>query len=92
LSNLSAYFLEKSRYDIDRVKSVIDANREAAGWLILTTHDVSEDPTPFGCTPAFFEGVVRYAVESGALILPVSRALEALRSEAMISDGGSAVR
>ena len=80
LNNLSAYFLEKSRHDIDQVKSAIDGNRRAAGWLILATHDVSENPTPFGCTPAFFEAVVRYAVASGACILPVSRALEALTS------------
>jgi peptidoglycan/xylan/chitin deacetylase (PgdA/CDA1 family) len=80
LNQLSAYFLEKTRHDIQAVRSVIDQNRQARGWLILATHDISDDPTPFGCTPGFFQDVVRYAIGSGARILPVVSALEALRA------------
>lgn len=80
LNQLSAYFLEKSRDRIQSVKDLIDHNRQVRGWLIFATHDISERPTPYGCTPEFFEEVVQYAVSSGACILPVARALEALRS------------
>jgi len=80
LNRLSAYFLEKSRDKIQAVKDVIDQNRERRGWLIFATHDVSESPTPYGCTPAFFEEVVQYAVCSGARIMPVVNALQALRT------------
>ena len=80
LNRLSAYFLEKSRDEIQAVKDVIDQNRERRGWLIFATHDISESPTPYGCTPAFFEEVVQYAVGSGARILPVASALQALRT------------
>src|SRR5439155_1567314 len=52
---LAAYFLEKSRDDPEAVKKMIDENRRARGWLILATHDISSDPTPYGCTPEFFE-------------------------------------
>jgi hypothetical protein len=78
LNQLSAYFLEKSRDNIQAVKNLIDRNRQACGWLIFATHDVSDTPTPFGCTPAFLESVVQYAIGSGALILPVAKALEVL--------------
>lgn len=78
LNQLSAYFLEKSRHNIRAVKDLIDRNREVRGWLIFATHDISDDPTPFGCNPQFFEEVVQYAVSSGARILPVVKALEAL--------------
>jgi len=74
---LRAYFLEKSP-DLQTIRALIDRNRQVAGWLVLATHDVDERPTPFGCTPAFFDEVVRYAVESGARILPVRHALESL--------------
>lgn len=80
LNQLSAYFLEKSRHDIHAVKALIDRNREARGWLIFATHDISDRPTPFGCTPDFFEQVVQYAVSSGANILPVMQALEVLEA------------
>ena len=78
LNQLSAYFLEKSRDNLQAVKDLIDRNRQACGWLIFATHDISDSPTPFGCTPEFFENVVQYASGSGAQIVPVVEALEVL--------------
>jgi peptidoglycan/xylan/chitin deacetylase (PgdA/CDA1 family) len=78
LNQLSAYFLEKARGDIRPVKNIINLNKESKGWLIFATHDISPDPSPYGCTPQFFDDIVRYAVESGARILPIVSALEAL--------------
>jgi len=80
LNYLCAFFLEKSRGNPEVVRSLIDQNARARGWLIFATHDVCADPSPFGCTPDFFEKVVRWAVESGARILPVVQALEVLRA------------
>jgi peptidoglycan/xylan/chitin deacetylase (PgdA/CDA1 family) len=79
LNYLSAFFLEKSRDNPELIKDLIDQNRRARGWLIFATHDVCDDPTPWGCTPALFEEIVRYAVNSGARILPVFQAFESLR-------------
>ncbi len=76
LNQLAAFFLEKSRDDIQRVKNLIDRNQQAQGWLIFATHDIAQNPTPYGCTPDFFEEIVRYSVERGARVLPVARALE----------------
>lgn len=81
LNVLSAYFLDRRREDLDRVKSVIDENADIRGWLIFGTHDVCENPSPFGCTPDYFEAVVRHAVKSGAIVAPVARALESLFPE-----------
>lgn len=79
LNYLRSFFLEQARGDLSAVKAVIDQNRAANGWLIFSTHDVCSSPSPYGCTPEFFEAVVRYTVESGATILPVIRAWERLR-------------
>ena len=80
LNNLRAAFLEKYRGNPVPAKDLIDRNRRASGWLIFATHDVCETPGPFGCTPAFFDEIVRYAVESGARILPVGKAWNVIRS------------
>jgi len=80
LNYLSSYFLEKDRDNPEVVKNLIDENRRVRGWLVLATHDICKDPTPFGCTPEFFEDVVQYSVSSGARILPVADALEVLRA------------
>jgi peptidoglycan/xylan/chitin deacetylase (PgdA/CDA1 family) len=79
LNLLSAVFLEQTRDNPRAVKALIDKNALAGGWLIFATHDVSADPSPFGCTPDFFEQVVRWSVESGSQILPVVRALTVLQ-------------
>lgn len=78
LNLLKAYFLEKSRGNVDAVKRMIDQCVEARGWLIFATHDISNTPTPYGCTPTFFEQIVRYSIQSGATVLPIARALDAV--------------
>jgi peptidoglycan/xylan/chitin deacetylase (PgdA/CDA1 family) len=78
LNQLDAFFLEKTRGDIQLVREIIDRNCVQHGWLIFATHDISESPTPFGCTPRFFEEIVKYAADSGARIGPVTQALQVL--------------
>ena len=80
LNYLCAFFLEQSRDNPGAVKSLIDQNARAQGWLIFATHDVCDEPSPYGCTPDFFEQVVRWSVDSGARVLPVLEALESLRT------------
>jgi peptidoglycan/xylan/chitin deacetylase (PgdA/CDA1 family) len=71
LNYLQAFFIEQTRGDFDPIKQIIDDNTHATGWLIFATHDVSHNPTRFGCTPALFERIVDYAKKSGAHVLPV---------------------
>jgi peptidoglycan/xylan/chitin deacetylase (PgdA/CDA1 family) len=77
-NNLRALFLEKYRDDLNKVVSLINANVTVGGWLIFATHDIRTSPSQFGCTPAFFEGVVGHAAASGAKILPVAEAWDIL--------------
>ena len=79
-NNVQAFFLEKSRDNPARVKQIIEQNCRAKGWLVFATHDIAPNPTPFGCTAEFFEDVVSHAVRSGARILPVAKAWEAITS------------
>ena len=78
LNYLSSFFIEQSRDDFGAIEKMIGANVEAGGWLVFSTHDVCENPTRFGCTPTFFEKIVRSSVRSGAKILVMSTALDAI--------------
>lgn len=78
LNYLNSFFLEQSVDDFTAVERVIGANAEQGGWLIFSTHDLSEAPTRFGCTPRFFEATVLAAARSGARIEMVSSALDAI--------------
>jgi polysaccharide deacetylase len=77
-SVLSAYFLEQAG-NLDSVKRMIERNSAACGWLIFATHDVCEGASRWGCSPGFFEDVVRYASHSGATVLPVAKAWDVVR-------------
>ena len=76
LNYLRAFFIEKATKDGADISRAIERNTQANGWLIFATHDVSESPTRFGCTPALFESVVQQSLSSGATILPVVEALK----------------
>jgi hypothetical protein len=78
LNCLASHFLEQSRDKPHVVLDLINENRAVCGWLIFSTHDISETPTRWGCTPEYFENVVRCAVDSETRILPVFRAWELL--------------
>jgi hypothetical protein len=80
LNYLCAFFLERSRDTPEAVKTLIAENARARGWLIFATHDICKSPSPYGCTPEFFEQVVQWTVESGSRVLPVVQALEVLRA------------
>jgi peptidoglycan/xylan/chitin deacetylase (PgdA/CDA1 family) len=56
-------------------KELIDENSRKKAWLIFYTHDVRTNPSPYGCTPALLEQVVRTAVESGARIATVAEVI-----------------
>ncbi len=64
------------------VKQLIDSARQTGGWAILYTHDVSDRPSAWGCTPEELREVVAYAVRSGVEILPIA---ETMKRYAMFS-------
>jgi peptidoglycan/xylan/chitin deacetylase (PgdA/CDA1 family) len=65
---------------IENVLRVIEENVGEKGWVILYTHDVTDHPSPYGCTPEFFENALRAALESGAEIVTVAEGCCRLRS------------
>lgn len=79
LNLVNAYFIDsRLNLDIDTIKNVIDYNALHKGWLIFVTHDISEKPSPYGCTPGLLQQVVEYSAQSGALLLPVAKACKRL--------------
>ena len=78
LNLLKAFFIEKSRNDLSAIKALIDENSRQRGCLIFATHDISESPTPYGCTPSTFKDILDYSLGSGARVLPVREALNVI--------------
>ncbi len=59
----------------------IEQNTRIKGWLIFYTHDVSDRPTDYGCSPSLLRNVARLAKDSGAEILTVREALKRIRRD-----------
>ena len=76
LNYLSSFFIEQCHGNLSAIEQIVSVNIRSGGWLIFSTHDVSDHPTRFGCTPAFFEQIVACSVRSGATILPMGTALQ----------------
>lgn len=75
LNLLKSFFLEKSRDREMEIKAVIEENRRCNGWLIFSTHDVCDEPTPFGVTPELFGRVVQWCLDGGGRIVTVAEAV-----------------
>jgi len=59
------------------LEALLLKNEQREGWLILYTHDVRPNPSPFGCTPELLERVVARAMAIGARIVPVQEVIAA---------------
>lgn len=81
LNLLLANRLYSSTTDLEAVNDLIRINSKIGGWLIFYTHDVRDKPSQYGCTPGFFEDVVKKAAKSDARILTVAAALAEIHSD-----------
>jgi len=63
---------------LGNVERLVSENEERNGWLIFYTHDVSESPSVFGCTPALLESAVSSVVRRGVRISTVDEVLKDL--------------
>ncbi len=62
-----------------RIEKLIKRAARDRLWLIIFTHDVSEHPSPFGCTPAEFRKVLDLAQSAAIDVVPINQVLGPLR-------------
>jgi peptidoglycan/xylan/chitin deacetylase (PgdA/CDA1 family) len=77
LADLASTSIYSHNFESERLCRLIDDARAASGWIIFYTHDVADEPSDFGCTPAQFESIVAYAAANAA-VLPVRDMLAGL--------------
>ena len=84
LADLLVVTLYAHRFDEPALQARIDEAQTRNGWIIFYTHDICEQPSEWGCTPAQLEAVVGYAAQR-LPVLPV-------RDVAVRLSGGRSVR
>ncbi|HEX4742754.1 MAG TPA: polysaccharide deacetylase family protein [Caulobacteraceae bacterium] len=79
LGGLRAVSLYSGSTDAGRIRALARETARPRAWLIFYTHDVSDSPTPYGCTPELLQAAVDAVVEAGFEVLPVRNALGLIR-------------
>jgi peptidoglycan/xylan/chitin deacetylase (PgdA/CDA1 family) len=75
LAQLNAVSLEKRCWDQEAVEAAIRRVLDEKGWLVLYTHDVSDDPSPYGSTPQMLDWALGRVSASFIEVLPMREAV-----------------
>jgi len=62
------------RNGLVKILEWLDRLCDSGGWLIFTTHDVSETPSPYGSSIKLFERVLEICIKNNFRIMTVSNA------------------
>ena len=75
MAQLRAVPLEARSWNALEVERWVEAARTSKGWLIFFSHDVSDDPSPYGCTPAMLSHALTCVSQAGIDIVTMKEAL-----------------
>jgi peptidoglycan/xylan/chitin deacetylase (PgdA/CDA1 family) len=76
LAQLNAVSLETRCWNKDGIRRAISRVLHNHGWIVLYTHDVSDNPSPYGTTPAMLSEALDMVVEARIEILPMREAVK----------------
>jgi peptidoglycan/xylan/chitin deacetylase (PgdA/CDA1 family) len=76
LQFLRAMPLIDSRIDRDGIERAFDEAQDDNGWLIFYTHDVADEPSPYGCSPALLNHALEAAARRKIPVLNMAEALQ----------------
>ncbi len=75
LAQLKAVALEHQAWNPAVIEAAVAQAVRRGGWIIFFTHDVSDEPSPFGATPEMLDHALSAVRKAGIDILPVKHAL-----------------
>jgi peptidoglycan/xylan/chitin deacetylase (PgdA/CDA1 family) len=75
LAQLNTISLESRVWNEAYIEAAIQRVRRENGWLVLYTHDVSDDPSPYGSTPAMLDWALARVAAARIEVLPMREAL-----------------
>lgn len=67
---------------IDSAVEAVKNVSQSGGWLTFFTHDVRENPSDYGCTPDTMRQIIEAVKDTGAEVLTIKDAIQALEGAA----------
>jgi hypothetical protein len=77
LQYLRATPLIERQIDPDGIERAFDEAVDKNGWLIFYSHDVTAEPSPYGCSPSLLRHALEAASRRKILNLSIAEALRA---------------
>ena len=75
MAQLNAVSLEARCWDQERIEASIRRVLDEKGWIVLYTHDVSDNPSPYGSTPGMLDWALSRVTASFIEVLPMREAV-----------------
>ena len=76
LNELKAERLYQGLITLDRLTALMMDVASKKGWLILYTHDVTPNPSDWGCTENLLDYAIQAALAAGCKVMPVDQAID----------------
>ncbi|WP_412504280.1 polysaccharide deacetylase family protein [Roseovarius sp. SYSU LYC5161] len=70
---LAAHDLRPDPRTVARARAAMASAAQGGGWIILFTHDVTPEPSPYGISPETLDRLIAEAKALGAMILPTGQ-------------------
>lgn len=77
LALLNVISIETRCWDRDQIMRAINRARHDRAWIIFYTHDIGDEPSEFGSTPAMLSELLDRLTEARIEILPMREAVKA---------------
>lgn len=79
LNNLKAVRLFEDEYSIKYIDEILKNFNKKGGWLIFYTHEVEDNYSQWGCSPKYFEKVVKKVTELNIPIRTIKESLQTIQ-------------
>ncbi len=76
LALLNVVSMEKRCWDGEAIARAIIRARHDRAWIVFYTHDIDDDPSPYGSTPAMLSEVLERLIDARIEILPMREAVK----------------
>ena len=76
LALLNVVSIEKRCWDSAAIMRAITRARHDRAWMVFYTHDIDENPSPYGSTPAMLSEILDRLTEARIDILPMREAVK----------------
>ena len=75
LAQLNAVSVEVRSFSKEKLAAAIAGAQHNNGWISFYTHDVSDNPSDYGATPAMLSEVLERLAQARIAILPMREAV-----------------